>query len=405
MSKRILFLSWQGGLGHITRDLAIAAEIQRQEPDVEIAWLAHPLAGRLITEAGGRLLPEAAESADYNRAGLEASHGEFRLNLIDYIRAGRSAWRQNVRLFNRVTSIYPFDLIIGDECYEIVRGVMAGQVKLRQRLLFIQDFLGVEATTGNPLEHFIAWHLNWQRIKRAARIPPEWITEVFAGEPQDIPDRPFGFWLENRRRHAARHLQFVGYILRFDPAACQDRAALRRRLGYGKGPLLICATGGTGIGKELIELCGRAIPVIRAALPDLQVVMVCGDLAGRRPPAVPAEVSLHEYVPNLYEHYAACDCAVVVGGGTTTLELTALRRPFIYFPLAGHFDQEHCVAERLARQRAGVRMTFSGTSPEILAKTILAHLGREVSWTAIPVDGARRAARLVLQNLNRQQRR
>ena len=58
-------------------------------------------------------------------------------------------------------------------------------------------------------------------------------------------------------------------------------------------------------------------------------------------------------MPRLYEHFAACDVAVVQGGGTSTLELTALRPPFVYFPLEGHAEQTLVVAKRLARQGAG----------------------------------------------------
>ena len=64
------------------------------------------------------------------------------------------------------------------------------------------------------------------------------------------------------------------------------------------------------------------------------------------------------------------------GGGTTTLELTALGRPFLYFPLQGHFEQEVAVSERLARHRAGTKMRFSETTPGSLAETVVAHLGR-----------------------------
>ncbi len=45
------------------------------------------------------------------------------------------------------------------------------------------------------------------------------------------------------------------------------------------------------------------------------------------------------YAHNLYRHLAACDLAVVPGGLTTTMELTANKRPFLYFPLRRHFEQ------------------------------------------------------------------
>jgi UDP-N-acetylglucosamine:LPS N-acetylglucosamine transferase len=89
---------------------------------------------------------------------------------------------------------------------------------------------------------------------------------------------------------------------------------------------------------------------------------------------------------------AACDLAVVQGGGTTTLELTVLRRPFLYFPLERHCEQQIHVAGRLARHRAGVKMSFKNTTPEILAESIADNIGKEITYDPIPVDGARNAA-------------
>jgi UDP:flavonoid glycosyltransferase YjiC (YdhE family) len=106
-------------------------------------------------------------------------------------------------------------------------------------------------------------------------------------------------------------------------------------------------------------------------------------------------VEIRRYVPRLYEHFAACDVAVVQGGGTTTLELTALRRPFVYFPLEGHFEQNLVVAKRLARHGAGERLLYAETTPETQAEAVVEQLGREASWPGIPTDGARRAAALI----------
>ena len=47
-----------------------------------------------------------------------------------------------------------------------------------------------------------------------------------------------------------------------------------------------------------------------------------------------AGLEVHGYVDRLYRHLAVCDLAVVQGGLTTTMELTAAKRPFLYFPLA-----------------------------------------------------------------------
>ena len=67
---------------------------------------------------------------------------------------------------------------------------------------------------------------------------------------------------------------------------------------------------------------------------------------------------MRAYVHELYRHLAACDLAVVQGGLTTSMELTANRRPFLYFPLRHHFEQNFHVRHRLERYGAGRCMDF-----------------------------------------------
>ena len=110
-------------------------------------------------------------------------------------------------------------------------------------------------------------------------------------------------------------------------------------------------------------------------------------------------VEVRAFVPELYRHLAACDLAVVQGGLTTTMALAAARRPFLYFPLEGHFEQQIHVAGRLARHQAGIRMSYSETTPESLAEQIIANLGKETTWPSIDTDGAQRAARHINQLL------
>jgi UDP-N-acetylglucosamine:LPS N-acetylglucosamine transferase len=110
-------------------------------------------------------------------------------------------------------------------------------------------------------------------------------------------------------------------------------------------------------------------------------------------------VKVKGYVHALYKHFAACDFAVVQGGGTATLELTALRRPFAFFPIEGHSEQEISVAGRLSRHKAGVRLRQSETSPARLAEVIRTNIGIPAQWPPIPVNGARAAAEAISELL------
>jgi UDP-N-acetylglucosamine:LPS N-acetylglucosamine transferase len=108
-------------------------------------------------------------------------------------------------------------------------------------------------------------------------------------------------------------------------------------------------------------------------------------------PSAPG-LEVRAYVHNLYRHLAACDLAVVQGGLTTAMELTANRRPFIYFPLQHHFEQRFHVAHRLDRYGAGRRMDYESTDAADLADAIADEIAREVTYRAVEADGAQRAA-------------
>jgi UDP:flavonoid glycosyltransferase YjiC (YdhE family) len=115
--------------------------------------------------------------------------------------------------------------------------------------------------------------------------------------------------------------------------------------------------------------------------------------------SVPDGVEVRGYVPDLHRHLSACDLAVVQGGLTTTMELVAARRPFLYFPLAHHFEQQVHVPQRLAQYGAGRRMDYASTDPEQLAEAIAAEIGLDSSYRPVETDGAARAAALLAELL------
>jgi UDP-N-acetylglucosamine:LPS N-acetylglucosamine transferase len=133
-------------------------------------------------------------------------------------------------------------------------------------------------------------------------------------------------------------------------------------------------------------------------VPGLRMVAVCGPRIA--PSALSASgAEVHGYVDDLHRWLAACDIGVVHGGLTTTMELVAARRPFLYFPLERHFEQQLHVAHRLERRGAGRRMDCAGTTPEAIAEAIAHELGHHVVPARIPTRGAASAAALISQLL------
>lgn len=397
-ARKVLFISGSVGLGHISRDLAIANALRGQCPELELSWLAASPADRMIRDAGEHLLPDAADLVDESDIAEQAANGA-NLNLVSYAFRARKSWSRNIDVLTRVTGREHFDLIIGDETYEISLAYRRDRKLKRCPFVMIYDFVGFDPVSWNPLEKLgvYLWNRTW--AGGHGQSNPPYDLGLFIGEVEDIPDKPFGFMLPNRRNWARQRYDFVGYVFQFDPAHYSDSSAIRSQLGYGKGPLVICSIGGTAVGRQLLDLCGNAYPILRQKIPDIQMVLVGGPRIPSNSLSAPRGVEIRGYVPALYEHFAAADLAIVQGGGTTTLELTALRRPFLYFPIEGHSEQQVVVAGRLARHRAGVKMNLSRTTPQVLATTILANIGKEVMYPPIATDGSGRAAELICRFL------
>jgi predicted glycosyltransferase len=143
----------------------------------------------------------------------------------------------------------------------------------------------------------------------------------------------------------------------------------------------------------------EAFPEAKRLVPGLRMVVVAG------PRIDPATLPQHEgleiraYVHELYRHLAACDLAVVQGGLTTCMELTANRRPFLYFPLRHHFEQHFHVRQRLARYGSGCPMDFDESTPDVIAEAIAEEIGGTVDYRAVETDGAARAASFIAELL------
>src|SRR5207237_1912141 len=141
-------------------------------------------------------------------------------------------------------------------------------------------------------------------------------------------------------------------------------------------------------------LVRRVIPAFedsKRRVPELRMIVVAGPRIDPESLPQPDGLEVVAYVHNLYRHLAACDLAVVQGGLTTAMELTAGRRPFLYFPLRHHFEQNLHVAHRLERYGAGRKMDFDTATPESIAEAVAAEIGRQVTYRDSESDGARLA--------------
>ncbi len=397
MTGKVLFISGSIGLGHVMRDLEIARELRRLEPDLELLWLADDPARSVIDGAGEKIVPEATY-VSYGTRTIEAGAEDFKTNMVMIGVDMMNESAVNARVCRQVVERERVDLVIGDETYDLLEALQKDRNLLKGvMMVFITDFLGFEVMTENPIERQYINYANgvWYRALSDRQMVAK---TIFIGVPDDIPDRSWGPLLPTYRK-LGNEVDFVGYILPFDPNGLAKRTDLRKELGYGPEPLIICTVGGTAVGRELLDLCARSLPFIRRSLPGAKMVLVGGPRIDPSTIKGMEGVMVRGFIPELYKHLAVCDLAITIAGGTTSLELIALGKPFIYFPLEQHFEQVVHVTGANKRRGAKLCMSFSQTTPELLATIVIENIGSKVEYDPLPLDGARKAATLIIEVL------
>jgi pimeloyl-ACP methyl ester carboxylesterase/predicted glycosyltransferase len=394
--KRALYISSPIGLGHAQRDIAIATELRKLHPDLEIDWLAQHPVTRVLDAAGERIHP-ASQLLANESAHIESESAEHDLHCFQAIRRMDEILVANFMVFHDLVRDEPYDLWIGDEAWELDYFLHENPEEKRAAYVWLTDFVGwLPMPDGGEREAFVAADYNAEMIEHIARFPRLRDRAVFVGNPDDIVPDAFGPKLPLIGDWTREHYAFAGYVTGFDPSDLADRQTLRQEFGYRDDEqVCIVTVGGSGVGGHLLRRVIQAFPEAKRELPALRMVVVTG------PRIDPGTLPQHEglevraYVHQLYRHLAACDLAVVQGGLTTCMELTANRRPFLYFPLRHHFEQTFHVAHRLDRYWAGRRMDYASSDPDAIAAAITAGIGRPVDYRPVETDGAARAANLI----------
>jgi predicted glycosyltransferase len=236
-------------------------------------------------------------------------------------------------------------------------------------------------------------------IEHIPRFPRIRDRAIFVGTPDDIVPDGFGRDLPLIREWTEQHYDFTGgYITGFEPSQLSDREALRAELGYLPGEKVCVVTvGGSGVGGHLLKRVIEAFHGAKRKVPELRMIVVAGPRIDPASFSRAAGLEVRGYVHDLYRHLAACDLAVVQGGLTTTMELTANQRPFLYFPLQHHFEQNFHVRHRLNRYGAGRCMDYRTSTPDAIAGAIAEELGRPVRYGPLESGCAERAAQRIAE--------
>ncbi len=397
--RRVLFLSSPIGLGHVRRDLAIADALRAQQPDVQVDWLSQSPVTEFLAQRGEQVHPASASLAGESEH-IESEAGEHDLHAFQAIRRMDEILVNNFHVFDDLVAEREYDAWIGDEAWDVDHFLHENPRLKRAPFVWLTDFVGwLPMPDGGEHEAALAADYNAEMVEHVARFPGLRDRSVFVGDPEDVVKESLGPGLPGVREWTEEHFAFSGYVMGERPAPA-ERERLRARLGYRPDETVcVVSVGGSGVGGALLRRVVEAYEASRARVPSLRMLVVTGPRLD--PSAIRAGdgIEVHGFVPDLDLHHAACDVAVVQGGLSTTMELTAAGRPFLYFPLRHHFEQQLHVRHRLDRHGAGRAMDYATADPDAIAEALVEELAHPRSYAEVPSDGAERAASLVAEVL------
>ena len=399
--RRALYVSSPIGLGHARRDVAIAQELRKLVPDLEIDWLAQDPVTRVLEAHGERIHPSSSELANESQH-IELESSPHRLHVFEAWRRMDEILLSNFMVFLEAVRARDYDVWIGDEAWEVDYYLHENPELKQAAYVWLTDFVGwLPMPALGERDVALTADYNAEMIEQVERFPRLRDRAIFIGRPEDIVPGEFGPGLPEIRAWTERHYEFTGgYILGLNQQAVGDRTELRRRLGYRDGEVVcIASVGGSGVGTELLGRLMKAFPAARRRVPGLRMIAVAGpriDVSNL--PSVKG-VEVRPFVPDLDLHLAACDVALTQGGLSTTMELTAARRPFLYFPLRDHCEQNIHVRHRLERYRAGRCMDFDDATPSNIADAIQLLVSQPVEYGDVETGTAARAAKLIAELL------
>ena len=399
--RRALYVSSPIGLGHARRDVAVAQELRKLVPDLEIDWLAQDPVTRVLEAHGERIHPSSSELANESQH-IELESSPHRLHVFEAWRRMDEILLSNFMVFLEAVRARDYDVWIGDEAWEVDYYLHENPELKQAAYVWLTDFVGwLPMPALGERDVALTADYNAEMIEQVERFPRLRDRAIFIGRPEDIVPGEFGPGLPEIRAWTERHYEFTGgYILGLNQQAVGDRGELRRRLGYHDGEVVcIASVGGSGVGTELLGRLMKAFPAARRRVPGLRMIAVAGpriDVSNL--PSVKG-VEVRPFVPDLDLHLAACDVALTQGGLSTTMELTAARRPFLYFPLRDHCEQNIHVRHRLERYRAGRCMDFDDATPSNIADAIQLLVSQPVEYGELETGTAARAAKLIAELL------
>ena len=380
---KVLFMTCGIGIGHISRDIALAKKLK--EKNIDVAFASYG--------SGYEMLSKHEEYKIYQLPDIQLYGGDGELNI-------KYTAKKSVNVpFIFIKSIYYESKIIKEFKPDIVIGDSHYSAPITCRILKIPCVLITNELTLNFAEVYPD-----QKIIEYAENGLKRFIESVSNQCDVIiiPDIENSIEIPPKLRDITT---FTGPFLKRNLAEIKGKEELRKKLGFHADDKIVLVTvGGSKFGKKLLNLITDSAKGIECN----KIIMVTGPQITSDFIQDSDKIVKKEFLDDIMEWMKLSDVVISLAGHNTTMELASLGIPSILVPIDNHSEQ---IKNALNMKKYGVSAVksineltpkgFADDINDVLHDKDLKQKAEIIKKEFSKYDGKENAAKIILKYAKR----
>lgn len=376
---KILITTCGVGIGHASRDIALAQYLEQNKHKIEFA-----------SYGSGLDYLKKYKYKTYNLPPMNFEGKEGEINIEESIKQSKDI------PFTFIKSMYKESRIIKKSKPDIIISDSHYSMPITARFLNIPCYI-----ITNDLTFGFSKSTELKSIKYFEKGIRKFIIEITKScEKILIPDIPGNIQIPQELQNKTSH---IGPLLHNNHKEIDTKENLRKKYNFTDNEKIIVVTiGGSEFGKILINHILTISEQIKAdkiiIFTGLEVKTESFQNFNKN------KIILKDFTHNLVEWMKLSDLTITLAGHTTSMELISIQKPNIMIPITNHIEQER---NAIRMTKCGITTTTEINNPQKLLEQINKtlnnlsdiHINTDYFNTFIEYDG-RKNAHNIITNFN-----
>ena len=311
---KVLFMTCGIGMGHISRDIALAKKLQ--EENVDVAFASYGSGYKMLLKSGEHKIAKLPYIKVYGgNDGLDIKYTAKKSIGAPFI------FLKSIYCESKIIKKFKPDIVVGDSHYS---------APITCKIMSIPCIMITNELTLN----FAELHPDKKIVKYVEKGLQRFITDVSNQcNAIIIPDIKDSVEIPPKLMNITK---FTGPLLKKNPGEIEDKKKLRKKLGFQEDDKIVLVTvGGSKFGKKLLKLIHDSSKLIDCD----KIIIVTGPQIADDFIYDSDKILKKEFIEDIMEWIKLSDIVVSLAGHTTSMELASLGVPSILVPIDNHPEQ------------------------------------------------------------------